>query len=67
LHPEIDDDPWESQIERASVPLPLFVPRDQVFEQLEPRQHLQIEQEQIACAACQRKRWRFKRREKALS
>ena len=24
LHLEIDDEPWESQIERASVPLPLF-------------------------------------------
>jgi len=31
LHPEIGDEPWESQIERASVQLLLFVPRDQVF------------------------------------
>ena len=67
LHPEFDDEPWESQIERASVPLPLFVPRDQVlFEQLEPRRFLQIELEQIACAAWLRKRWSFKTREKAL-
>ena len=27
LHPQIDDEPWESQIERASVPLPLIVPK----------------------------------------
>ena len=39
LHPEIGDEPLESQIERASVPSPLFVPRDEVFEQqLEPQQ-----------------------------
>ena len=26
-HPQIADEPWESQIERASVPSPVFAPR----------------------------------------
>ena len=52
-HPQIADEPWESQIERASVPSPVFAPRQN---QPDPRQRLglQIELLQPPLAAASR-------------